>query len=388
MKRFVAFTLLPGVCVSLLLACNEAAPPSQATPPPPDVTVVIARAESAPLTHETVGLLASTRIAEVRARVAGIVLQRVYTEGSDVEQGQLLFRIDPAPLEAALHADEAALTRAEADAGNAQLIAKRYQDLFAKNLIASQDLDTALATQRTTAAAVKEARANVEKARLDLKYATVTAPIAGHAGRAMVTEGALVGQGEATPLTTIEQIDPIYVNFSQSAGELQQMRQTTSGDSAGNDDSVEVMLADGSTYSRPGTLDYSAQTVDPRTGAVALRAVLPNPERRLLPGMFVRLRVTLGQLDHAFLLPQATVLRDGTGAYVLVVTADGKVEQRRVQTRGMTQTDWIVTGDLADGDQVIVEGLQKASPGAMANAVPAADTDTKQPAKATPAAGS
>jgi membrane fusion protein, multidrug efflux system len=388
MKRLSAYALLSGVCAMLLLACDNAASPTQATPPPPNVTVVIAHAASVPLTRESVGLLASTRVADVRARVAGIVQQQVYTEGTDVEQGQVLFQIDPAPLQAALHAEEAALASARANATNATLIAKRSRELAAKNLLASQDLDTALANQRTTAAAVKEAQANVDKARLDLTYATVTAPIAGHAGRALVTEGALVGQNEATQLTTVEQIDPIYVNFSQSVGELQQLRQNATGDTARNDDKVEIILPDGATYPQPGKLDFSALTVDPNTGAVSLRAVVPNPEHRLLPGMFVKLSVTMGHLDHAFLLPQATVLRDGTGAYVLVVASDGKVEQRRVQTRGMTQTDWIVSGDLADGDQVIVEGLQKATPGAMAVAVPSASPDTKQTPAATPAAGS
>jgi len=387
MKRPSAYALLSGVCAVLLLACDNAASPTQATPPPPNVGVVIAHAESAPLTRESVGLLASTRVAQVRARVAGIVLRQAYTEGADVEQGQVLFQIDPAPLQAALHAEEAALASAMAEASNAELIAKRSRDLSAKGLLASQDLDTALANERTTAAAVKEARANVVTARLDLTYATVTAPIAGYAGRALVTEGALVGQGEATPLTTVEQIDPIYVNFSQSVSELQQLRELA-GDNPRNDDKVEILLQDGTPYAQPGSLDFSALTVDPRTGAVSLRAVVPNPGRKLLPGMFVKLRVTMGHLDHAFLLQQAAVLRDGTGAYVLVVASDGKVEQRRVQTRGMTQTDWIVTGDLADGDQVIVDGLQKANPGAMAVAVPAAAADTKQAPAATPEAGS
>jgi membrane fusion protein (multidrug efflux system) len=390
MKRLSACALLAGACAIPLLACNEAVSPPQATPP--QVTVVIARTESVPLTLESVGLLAPTRVAELRARVAGVVLKQVYTEGSDVEQGQALFQIDPAPLEAALRAEEAALARARADASNATLIAKRSQDLAAKGLLASQDLDTALANQRTTAAAVKEAQANVEKAQLDLKYATVTAPIAGHAGRALVTEGALVGQDEATQLTTVEQIDPIYVNFSQSVSELQQLRQAVAGSHTGShsnrDTQVEVILPDGTTYPRPGRLDFSDLAVDQRTGAVSLRAVMPNPERQLLPGMFVKLHVTMGHLDHAFLLPQATVLRDGTGPYVLVVAGDGKVEQRRVQTQGMTQTDWIVSGDLADGDQVIVDGLQKASPGAMAVAVPAASPDKNQTPPATPAAGS
>jgi membrane fusion protein (multidrug efflux system) len=385
--------ILPLFAMALLLAaCEQAATPAQAQMPPPEVTVVTVHSESVPLTREPVGRLASTRVAQVRARVAGIILRRVYTEGTDVSQGQVLFQIDPAPLQAALHVEEASLARAQADAANAAQIAKRYQDLSGKGLISSQDLDTALANQRTTAAAVKEAKANIEKAQLDLGYATVRAPIAGHAGRALVTEGALVGQGEATQLTTVEQIDPVYVNFSQSVSELQQLQRSaakhsaaenSAADTVSTDIPVEVLLPDGSLYPHAGTLDFSDLSVDASTGAVSLRAIVPNPERRLLPGMFTKLRVIMGQLDHVFQLPQATVLRDNAGAYVLVVDAEGKVEQRRVQTHEMTRSDWIVSGDLNDGDQVILDGLQKVTPGAMAKAIPAAEPAAASPATAT-----
>jgi membrane fusion protein (multidrug efflux system) len=300
--------------------------------------------------------------------VAGIILKRVYTEGTDVRQGDVLYLIDPAPLKTALHAQEAALAKARADAVNAAATAKRYRELATKKLLATQDLDTALATERSTAAAVKQAQADVESARLDLGYATVTAPIAGRAGRALVTEGALVGQGEATQLTTIEQIDPIYVNFSQSVSELGQLRSNTSSDHPAQ---VDVSLPDGSPYSQPGTLDFSDLAVDPLTGTVSLRAVLPNTERTLLPGMFVNIKLTTGVLDHAFVLPQAAVARDAQGAYVLVVGAEGKVAQRRIEIHGMTRSQWIAKGALNDGDRVIVEGLQKVQPGAAAKAVPA-----------------
>jgi membrane fusion protein (multidrug efflux system) len=353
----------------LLTACNQATSQNPQTPPPPEVTVLEVHPETVPLTRELVGRLAPTRVAQVRARVAGIILERTYKEGTDVEQGQVLYRIDPAPLEAALHAQEAALARAQADAANAAAIAKRYRELAQKQLISTQDLDNALATERSTAAAVKQAQADVESARLDLGYATVTAPIAGRAGRSLVTEGALVGQGEATQLTSIEQIDPIYVNFSQSVTELRELRGTATAEHPAL---VDVLLQDGTPYPHPGSLDFSDLAVDPGTGAVSLRAVLPNPDRSLLPGMFVNLRLTSGAINNAFVLPQASVSRDGQGAYALVVGGDGKVVQRRVETHAMTRTGWIVTGGLADGDRVIVEGLQKVQPGAMAKAVPAA----------------
>ena len=352
----------------LLAACNQATPQNPPTPPPPEVSVIEVHPQSVPLNRQLVGRLAPTRVAQVRARVAGIILKRVYTEGTDVRQGDVLYLIDPAPLKAALHAQEAVLAKARADAVNAAATAKRYSELAAKKLIANQDLDTALAAERSTAAAVQQALADVESARLDLGYATVTAPIDGRAGRALVTEGALVGQGEATQLTTIEQIDPIYVNFSQTVSELRQLQ---SGSTAGDPARVDVLLPDGSPYPQPGTLDFSDLAVDPLTGAVSLRAVLPNPEHTLLPGMFVELQLTTATVDKAFVLPQAAVSRDEQGAYALVVGADGKVAQRRVEIHGMTNSQWIVKGALGDGDRVIVEGLQRVQPGATAKAVPA-----------------
>ncbi len=368
----LAYLLLCATAV-FTVSCSKATP--QGTPTAaavPEVTVIKAHEASVPLTMEVVGRLAATRVSEVRARVAGIVMQRVYREGTDVKAGETLFQIDPAPLQAEVHAQEATLVKAQADAANAALTAKRYRELATKNLLSSQDLDSALATERTTAAAVKVAQANLEKARLDLSYATVTAPIAGRAGRALVTEGALVGQDEATQLTSIEQIDPVYVNFSLSVSQLQQLRST--GGEAGKPQEVPVavMLADGTPYAQAGKLDFSDSAADPATGTVSLRAVVDNPDHLLLPGMFVSLSLTLGQLEHAFKLPQATLSRDTKGAYLLVVDEAGKVVQKRVTTHGMTLTDWIVTGPLAEGDQVILDGLQKVKPGGEAKAVVAA----------------
>lgn len=373
---------LQWVSIGLLLviglaACSKSGPKQM---PGPEVEVHTAHAESVPLTRVFVGRLSAVRFAQVRARVAGVIVKRVYTEGTDVEQGQILFQIDPAPLQAALHAQEAALAKARADASNAALISKRYRGLAAKHLISSQDLDTAAANDRTAAAVVKQAQANVEKAKLDLSYATVTAPISGRAGRAMVTEGALVGQSEATELTTVEQIDSVYVSFSESITDLQQLQQAA-GERSGKElsgNKVEVILADGSVYPHPGKLDFSDLAVDPSTGTVSLRAVVPNPERQLLPGMFIKLRVTMGYLDNAYLVPQAAVQRDQAGPFVLNLGADGKVAQQRIKTHGMTRSDWIVTGKL-DGLSVIVEGLQKVRPGASARAA--------KPADISPAAG-
>ena len=342
--------------------------------PPPEVSVVTARSEAAPIVREQVGRLAATRTAQVRARVAGIILKRVYTEGTDVQQGDVLFEIDPAQLEAKLNAAEASLAKAEADALNASETAKRYTELRQKKTISQQDVDTAVASERATAAAVLEARANVASARLDLGYATVRAPISGRAGRALVTEGALVGQSDATLLTTVEQIDPIYINFSQSVAEVEALARLGGGlgGGLGTGPSVEVLLPSGTPYPETGRMNFSDLAVDPSTGAVSLRAILPNPRRVLLPGMFVTLHLTEGELEDAFLLPQAVLSRDAQGAFVMVVGTDGKVQQRRVESHGMTRSDWILTGDLADGDQVIVAGLQKVKPGAVATVAPEA----------------
>jgi len=367
MKQHALPPLLLGASL-LLAACNQATSQNPPAPPPPEVAVVEVHPRAETVTRDLVGRLAPTRVAQVRARVAGIILKRVYTEGTDVAQGEVLYQIDPAPLEATLHAREAALARAQADATNAAATAKRYRELARKQLISTQDLDNALATERSTAAAVKQAQADVESARLDLGYATVTAPIAGRAGRALVTEGALVGEGEATQLTTIDQIDPVYVNFSLSVADMRELRNTATAQQAAR---VEIQLPDGTPYPQAGTLDFSDLAVDPGTGAMSLRAVLPNPDHVLLPGMFVNLRLTTGVIDAAFVLPQSAVVRDAQGAYALSVDADGKVAQHRLQTHGMTRTGWIVTGDLGNGDRVIVEGVQKVQPGAAARAVPA-----------------
>ncbi len=363
----------------LLCACNNKPANDQAALqsqlPPPEVSVLNVQSDTVPLTREMVGRLQASQTAQVRARIAGIVLERVYTEGTDVARGDLMYRIDPAPLEANVNAEQAALARAEADALNARLTAKRFTELHNKGLISQQELDNALAAERTTAAAVKQAQANLESAQLDLSYATVTAPIGGRAGRSRVDVGEYVGKDESTVLTTIEQIDPIYLNFSMSVTEFDRLQhqmegQTMTTSSDGQKVTVDVQLQDGGEYPEKGTLDFSDMAVDPATGAVSLRAVIPNPQRRLLPGMFVKLTATIGQLDHAYKLPQAAISRDAIGGYVLTVNEKGMVEQRRVTLEGMTVSDWIVTGELKDGDKVIVAGLQKVRPGAPANAVP------------------
>lgn len=361
------------VAATLAGACSKSQPQQQQARPV-EVGVVTAQAQTVPLTRTLVGRLAATRTADVRARVAGVLQKRVYTEGTDVEQGQLLFQIDPAPLKAALNAQLANLAAARATYTNNHIAAERDRAVAGKGLMSKTDLDNAEAAERTAAAAVKQAQANVDSARINLGYASVTAPISGRAGQQQVTEGALVGQDAATLLTTISQIDPIYVNFSQAVGELERLRRAQGGGDAGtlgqNKAKVELVLPDGSAYSKPGTLDFSGVTVDAATGAVSMRGIVPNPDHSLLPGMYVSVRVTFGELEHVYLVPQAAVQRDDEGAYVLVVAADGKVAQKRVTANDLQGDSWIVTDGLTDGDRVIVSGIQKVHPGAAAKATP------------------
>ncbi|HUN26245.1 MAG TPA: efflux RND transporter periplasmic adaptor subunit [Steroidobacteraceae bacterium] len=356
----------------LTAACSRA--PQHAPQAPPEVGVVAVHAESVPLTRDLVGRLSPVRTADVRARVAGILLKRLYTEGSEVREGQGLFQIDPAPLRAALDAALAALAQAEANARNAFVTAERNRSLLPGGLVSRSDVDTSDANQRSTAAAVKQAEANVEAARINLGYATVTSPISGRSGEQDVTEGALVGQGEATLLTTIQQIDHLYVNFDRPADEILRLREEERTGAvtliAHDKAQLEVILPNGQPYHEIGIVDFADVTVDPTNGALAFRGIIANPDRLLLPGMFVNIRLILGHENHAYLVSQDAVRRDATGAYVEVVGADGKVVQKRIAASTMSGSDWIVTQGLSEGDQVIVSGVDKVRPGMVARAVP------------------
>ncbi len=342
--------------------------------PTPQVEVIKAKAQAVPLTRDLVGRLSASRSADVRARVAGILLKRVYTEGTDVKQGQLLFQIDPAPLKAALNAQLANLAAARATYTNNRIAAKRAREVAAKGLLSKMDLDNAEAAERTSAAAVKQAQANVDSARINLGYANVTAPIDGRAGKQQVTEGALVGQGDATLLTTVEQINPIYVNFSEAVG-IRDALQRAQGEGRvtlhdTNQATIRVTMPDGTGNPEMGTLDFSDAAVNPATGAVTLRGIVPNPDHRLLPGMYVNVHLTLGQINHAWLIPQEAVLRDAQGPYVFVVGSDTRVVQKHIQTYDERGGDWVVTDGIRDGDQIVVSGVQRVHPGAPAKAMP------------------
>jgi len=362
---------IAGFSVVVLAACGkqEAAGPGGpgGQMPPPEVGVITAQATPVPLQQQLVGRLAAFRSADVRARVPGILQRRVYEEGSDVREGQVLFLIDPAQLQAALGQSEAALAQAQATYANAKSAADRARQLLPQKYISQSDYDNAIAAERSAGASVQQAKAGVETARINRGYATVRAPISGRAGKQQVTEGALVGQGDATLLTTVDQVDPLYVDFSMGVEQMAQVRQLDDGSGQRQ---VQVLLPDGSVYAHPGTLDFSGDVVDPATGAVALRARVPNPEHRLLPGTFVSVRATLGEQRAAYRIPQVAVQRDAQGAFVLVVGNDGKVARKTVTTDRQDGADWIVSSGLANGDKVIVSGLQRAQPGQPAKATP------------------
>ena len=372
-------SILAGVGLTILIAaatgCGQS-PQQQQSPqmPPPEVGVVIAHATTAPLVQDQVGRLSAVRSSDVRARVAGVLQKRIYTEGSDVKQGQVLFEIDPAPLQATLNAQLANLAAAQATYTNNHVAAERARSVGAKGFVSKADVDNAAAAERTAAAAVKQAQANVASAQINLGYANVTAPISGRAGQQQVTEGALVGQGDATLLTTIDQIDSLYVNFSQAIGTLDDLRRGAANGKVQlfdkNKGKIELLSPDGTIYPESGTLDFSDAAVDAATGAVTLRGIVPNPDHRLLPGMYVNVRLTLGELKHAWLVPQLAVQRDAEGAFVFVVGEDGKVAQKRIKADAQRGADWIVSEGVADGDQIVVSGVQKVKLDAPAKAVP------------------
>lgn len=367
--------LVRGTSATLLAltigACSHPAPPAPTTP---QVGVLTARATDIPVNRDYPGRLAATLTAQVRARVTGIVLKRVYKEGSDVKAGEVLFRIDPAPLEAALRAAQGQYAQAEATAYDAKLKADRSRQIGARGLLAKQDVDDAIAAEAQANAAVESARANVENAKINLGYATITAPISGRAGVANVTQGALVSPTDTNPLTTVQVIDPIYANFSEPMAEVERLRrEEKSGGlklTAPNQAQVHILLPDGSVYAHTGSLDFADLAVDPTTGAVSLRGLIPNPDHILLPGMFVTIRLTLATLHNAFLLPQTAILRGNQGAYVYVVGADDKLVRNPVELGDQQGADWIVQGGIAPGARVVVSGVQKAQPGEKVDPVP------------------
>jgi membrane fusion protein, multidrug efflux system len=360
--------------------------------PPPEVGVVVVHSKPVTLIREASARLAPTRASDVRARVPGVMQKRLYKEGSMVKEGQLLIQIDPAPYRAALAVATANLEQAEAAATNANVTATRNRELVKQNLVSRKDLDDSEALERSSAAQVSAAKAQVVTARINLGYANVTAPISGRAGQMRVLEGALVGQGEATLLTTVEQVDPMFVFFDQPASDFERLRRAQAAGqvtiSEGDKAEVRVIRADGSEYPHAGSLSFSDFSVNPSTGAVAFRGTIPNPDRLLLPGMYVTVQLKAGVLNKGYEVPQAAVQRDAQGSYVLVAGADGTVANKRVEIVGSVGANSVISSGLADGDQIIVSGLQRAAPGMKVTPKPMDAAPEAQPAPAAAAAGS
>ena len=362
-----------GMWVSLVAAaalfsgCSKQegapSPSAGAAPPALPVGVVTVQPGEVPLMAELPGRLEALRTAQVRARVAGVLQKRLFAEGSDVKAGQALFQIDPATYQAAVDSAQASLARAEANLAQTTALVQRYEPLQAAKAISPQEFLNAQVSQRAAQADVAAAKAALQTARINLGYASVTAPISGRIGRALVTEGALVGQGEVTQLALIQQVHPLYVNFTQSANEVLKLRQALQAGAlkkAGAQAAeVRVVLDDGREYPLPGRLLFADLSVDSTSGQVSLRAELPNPQGLLLPGMYVRVRLAQAQVDGGVLLPQQAVTRGPQADTVLVVAKDGSVAPRPVKLGGARGNQWVVLGGLEAGEQVMVDGFQK-----------------------------
>jgi membrane fusion protein (multidrug efflux system) len=364
----------------LLLGLAGCGKKSSPPPPPPQVGIVKVQATAAPLTRSLVGRLSALFSANVTARVSGVLLRRTYAEGSTVKRGQLLFEIDPAYYKTVLNNDLATLALDQATYVYSKVTAERDRKLLPVGSVSQQTVDDANATELSAAAKVRADQAAVEGARINLGYTKVTAPIAGTAGQQQVTQGALVGSSTSdagssgTLLTTVAQIDSVYVNFTVSAADLVTWQQAAQQGSVAlaqqNKTTVQVILPNGSVYGPLGTLDFSDVVANATTGAVNLRALLPNARHEVLPGMFVTLSVNFGLQKNVFLIPEQSLQRDTIGAFVLVVGPDGKVLRKDVTAADSYGNDWVVTGGLASGDQVVVSGLQRAQVGALVKPVP------------------
>ena len=365
---FLTILLLP------LVSCEKKPAAAGPPPPPPEVSVLTLQAQRVALTTDLPGRVAAHLTAEVRPQVGGIIQDRLFTEGADVKAGDVLYQIDPASYQATYDAAAAALAKSEASVTPLRLKAERYKELLSSEAVSKQDYDDASAAEKLATADIELVKATLETAHINLAYTKVTAPISGRIGRSAVTNGALVTANQATPLATIQQLNPVYVDVTQSSNEMLRLRKSLeSGQltSEGGGTKVKLLLDDGSQYPEPGTLKFSEAFVDPSTGSVTLRTLFPNPKLVLLPGMFVQTVLEEGIKDQAILVPQRGVSRNPAGnAVVMVLGADDKVEARVIKANRTVGDSWLVTDGLKAGERVILEGVQKVRPGMVVKALP------------------
>jgi membrane fusion protein (multidrug efflux system) len=357
----------------MMTGCGKKTAASPPPSGPPEVGVVVVEPQRVALTTELSGRTSALLIAEVRPQVGGVIQKRLFTEGADVKAGQVLYRIDSATYQAAYNSAKAAEARAEANLGAVRLKEERYKDLVKIKAVSQQDYDDAHAALQQAEADVAATRAAVETARINLAYTKVTAPISGRIGRSTVTDGALVTASQPAALATIQQLDSMYVDVTQSTADLLKLKQNLANGVLHKSGSAQVklLLEDGSSYPLTGTLKFSEVTVDQSTGSVTLRAVFPNPNQALLPGMFVRAILEEGINENAILIPQRGVTRNPKGeAVVMAVGAEEKVEPRPIKVVRTVGDNWLVAEGLKAGDRVILEGIQKARPGTVVKSVP------------------
>ncbi len=381
------FSLLLAVSGALALSACDGEPAPQAMPTP-EVAVVTLKDQPVRLTRELAGRTTPFLVAEVRPQVTGIIKGRLFEEGSLVKAGDALYEIDASAYRATRDSARAALAGAEAALTSSRLAANRSRELAAAKLVSAQDNERAAAAFQQAQADVAAARANLQSTEVTLGYASITAPISGRIGKSSVTQGALVTANQAQALATIQQLDPMYVDLAQSSTELLALRKELAAGTLeqANGVPVKILLEDGSPYGQDGRLEFAGVTVDPTTGSYALRVLVPNAESLLLPGMYVRAVVDMGQRPNGILVPQQGITRDAKGhAVAMVVTPEGKVEQRTVQTSHTLGDQWLVDDGLRAGDRVIVQGLQKVKPGGDAKAVEAGAASASTPEPSTPA---
>jgi membrane fusion protein (multidrug efflux system) len=347
--------------IALLSACGDkkdaAGPGAGPKMPQPEVGVITTKVQPIALETELPARAEAIRVAQVRARVNGVVLKRLFEEGSEVKQGQSLFQIDPEPYQAQLNSAQAELGKAQANLAQQQAQAERYKPLVAANAVSKQEYVNVVAAQKQGEADVANAKAQVRIAQINSGYASVQAPISGRIGRALVTEGALVSASEATQLALIQQTSTMYLNITQSAADLQKLRKNAGSKSSAIP--VTVLLDDGTEYARKGKLLFSDMTVDPTTGQVNLRAQVENPDNQILPGQYVRVRLSQAELPAGILVPQQAVTRSNQGDTLSVVSADGKITPRTITIGSQKGSDWVVLSGLKEGENVMVDGFQK-----------------------------